>query len=137
MEALSADCEPVQVTSICIPPIFHHSSYILSTTCGGGVLPPAFSIANCFHSPHSLVSFPRSTLSSPAGGVLPPAFSITNCFHSPLSSFFFLLHPLLPNRWTYLIFVLFCTPTHFEAFENCTPKKCVNSRQKLPRDKTA
>ena len=38
---------------------------------------------------------------------------------------------------TYLIFVLFCTPTHFEAFENCTPKKCVNSRQKLPRDKTA
>ena len=38
---------------------------------------------------------------------------------------------------TYLIFVLFCTPTHFEAFENCTPRKCVNSRQKRSRDKTA
>ena len=31
----------------------------------------------------------------------------------------------------------FCTPTHFEVFENCTPKKCVNLRQKLPRDITA
>ena len=47
------------------------------------------------------------------------------------------LHPHPQSTIPYLIFVLFCTPTHFEAFENCTPKKCVNSRQKLPRDKTA
>ena len=36
----------------------------------------------------------------------------------------------------YLIFVIFFTLPHFEAWKFYT-QKCVNSRQKLPRDKTA
>ena len=37
---------------------------------------------------------------------------------------------------TYLKFVIFFTPTHFEAWKFYT-QKCINSRQKFTRDKTA
>ena len=37
--------------------------------------------------------------------------------------------------WAYLIFVTFFTPTHFKAWKFYT-QKCINSRQKWPRDKT-
>ena len=40
------------------------------------------------------------------------------------------------GEYAYLIFVTFFTPTHFEAWKFYT-QKCVNSRQKWPRDKTA
>ena len=36
----------------------------------------------------------------------------------------------------YLIFVIFFTPTHFEAWKFYS-QKCVNSQQKFARDKTA
>ena len=38
--------------------------------------------------------------------------------------------------FTYLIFVIFFTLTYFEAWKFYT-QKCVNLRQKLPRDKIA
>ena len=40
------------------------------------------------------------------------------------------------RRESYLIFVIFFTLTYFEAWKFYT-QKCVNSRQKLPRNKTA
>ena len=44
--------------------------------------------------------------------------------------------PQTSKATPYLIFVIFSTLAYFEAWEFYT-QKCVNSRQKLPRDKTA
>ena len=43
---------------------------------------------------------------------------------------------MVPNMYPYLIFVIFFTQPQFEAWKFYT-WKCVNSRQKLPHDKTA